>query len=334
LALTAALVLGACNSNTPPSVEVKPVDAGVGSSTGVHTFSAEVNTTVTSNLNLPMGSMNMQGMRVAYMFDKNGTVTSRMDTPERLFPDQQPRTLIAIIPNPKVNGTKTPTAQAQRPSFQVLFTRTMQLDPLMATMGEALQGAVTQGVMAQTGTDGSSLSLFNPNAPFAKQTVAEFKANASREGFQLKSEASDEVVVERQQSQDGIMSTATFFFDVTLGAIKRSEQKSDTPVLVSSTITTIEYANVQNANHLVVPFRMNTATESQMKQANAFSAQAMSNLSPKVQAQYSQYAQMMSTIAAQGHDVTKPIHVESVLAFSSIGINSVQPSFFAIGGAK
>jgi hypothetical protein len=328
------VALAACNQNqqainAPPQIEAASLKPG---SKGISTLQLDLSITGVSSAVGGTGFQTPAGVRASYLF-QNGQVTSRMDIPGAVFPDSQDR-FIVVSSKAGVNP-------------RLYLTGSNQLDP-------KFNGADLAGLLSAAGAKPGS-GLIDLQAPFRKLKTKCFLELAKQASFAVSNNdereyehdddehegehSARQVTVKQTFGNASLPTTATLYFDRSVGAVTKVDSLTTSPAGTQVASTEIKYTSLPGNSEIAVPYLVKTKVTTQLQGAAQVPPMQQPTvtrtLAPDQQPTLKPGEYIAQTFTApsggNGADLNRQVS-EQTVRYSNIKVNTLSASFFNPGG--
>jgi hypothetical protein len=304
----APLLLAACQTQPQQATSGTPVLRSSLKPGEYTTLSMDMNIATANSAG--QASVTPKGLRIAYLFSKAG-VRSRIDYPAEMFSDGEPR--ITIV---------DPT----QGSASTYFTRTLKPD-------QALSNGIDAGSMARM------MAFFDPEKPFQKLSMDRFSTLARSVAFDQQEDGNSGSVFGRVENVGNMKHSQRLYFDATVGAVTRAEDKTSDAVKTTVTTSNISYVPHPSEPNTIVPSQIvgvsvieNTTPQANLVMPTASETMPQNGTYTLKPGEY----RKQSFIAPLGEgsvDINK-MTINQTINYTNLSSNGLRPEFFYIGSEK
>lgn len=307
IALTA--LLSSCGvGSSAPEVVIRPNADGT---TDIQTLQLSLKTS-TYNKSLGTQSQTPAGLRVSYLF-QDGVMHTRIDTPKDLVLDGQARIM---------------TFDSKTQRSRILFKDGLQPDPALQDFNPE---AITEGGLS------ASMRMFDPKNPFKKMTVERFQVFARTAAFDVSKESDKRFVARATFTNGKFPHTVAMYFDPEIGTVTRIEDTTVSTLVTQNSVSEIKFATVSGDPQTVIPYEINTDLTITSNQnippvELPTNAQTLPNdqAPPLQEGEY--IANHFTSAPGSGLVDVNTMHVNQVVQYEDIQVNTVTPDFVTLGG--
>jgi hypothetical protein len=307
IALTA--LLSSCGiGSSAPEVIIRPNSNGTAD---IQTLQLSLKT---STYNKSLGTQNQTpaGLRISYLF-QDGVMHTRIDTPKDFLPDGQARIM---------------TFDSKSQQSRILFKDGLQPDP---TLQDFNPEAVTEGGLS------ASMRMLDPKNPFKKMTVERFQAFARTAAFDVSQESKRRFVARATFTNGKYPHQVAMYFDPEIGAVTQIEDTTVSALVTQNSVSEIKFATVSGDPQTVIPYEIRTDLTITSNQnippvELPTNAQEMQNDQPPPLKEGEYIANHFTSAPGSGLVDVNTMHVNQVIQYEDIQVNSVTPDFVTLGG--